>query len=637
MIEFSPNTFMVTSLDELPSLAGAKDVYIDFETTSKAFDKKSVNPHHNCWIAGTGITVDDDPNSYYIPTGHNDKFHNLPEGLVFDWLNEILEKAERWINSNTKYDAHVARNAAGITLEPHVQLIDTVVLARLLDSDRYQYGLELLCMEWLNLDISKYSNSLKPYKKDSLDYGSIPADILGEYCCHDVLSVRLLFKYIMDKMPKDCMRVAENEMRLTRTLFNMECHGMRVDPLELKTEELKTKIQLYTLGQKISTEVGRHIEANNNTDCFDVLCNTYGLPVIEWTDTGNPSFGKHALKQYTTFHDAPVKLLNDMLAYRKLFILNNLFLEPYQVLHRDNYLHADYKQSKRTGRMGCSTPNMQQLSKLAKKLIHPDDDHYFLSMDYSQIEFRLIIHYIDDATCIAAYKADPFTDFHTWVADMCGVERGPAKTLNFMLAFGGGKKRTIGLLANDDTLIGHIKEEVKDFPEASRDKAFKIRAEKLGESAYNQYHDTLPGIKRVSKDAGKAARDRGHVFNLYGRRRHLPQDRAHIAFNTLNQGTAADILKERTVELERQLPKDIKIVASVHDETLLLVPNSYNKEQLSAECLWVLENPEINLRVPLRCSAGTSEIDWYTAAEDETFSRVTRISNPTYLKGADND
>ena len=75
-------------------------------------------------------------------------------------------------------------------------------------------------------------------------------------------------------------------------------------------------------------------------------------------------------------------------------------------------MHPDYNQTVRTGRMSCRRPNAQQLSKEAKELILPFDNQHFVSFDESQVEFRLIVHYIQDSKAIEAFNENPDTDFH---------------------------------------------------------------------------------------------------------------------------------------------------------------------------------------------------------------------------------
>lgn len=110
--------------------------------------------------------------------------------------------------------------------------------------------------------------------------------------------------------------------------------------------------------------------------------------------------------------------------------------------------------------MSCKRPNAQQLSKAAKKLIWPDEGMELLSCDYSQVEFRIIVHILRDPECIAAYAKDPDTDFHSWVAEMCHIARDPAKNVNFAIGYGASKRKVTTMLAGNMDLMGELGGEV---------------------------------------------------------------------------------------------------------------------------------------------------------------------------------
>jgi DNA polymerase I-like protein with 3'-5' exonuclease and polymerase domains len=357
------------------------------------------------------------------------------------------------------------------------------------------------------------------------------------------------------------------------------------------------------------------------------------MPVLHWTEedddgnpAGNPSFDKHAMKKYLTHPYAPVKIVELIAEYRQLSTHRSLFLEKYQELATQSpdgqwALHGSYQQCLRTGRMGCQKPNAQQLDKKTKRLIKPKRGMAFMSVDESQIEFRIIVHYIQDDDCIRAYEKDPDTDFHQWVADVAGMKRKPAKTMNFMMGYGGGKKKAVRTMAVDTEVVGGLIGQVdqmvangtirKDEVKRVFDEMCKIKAEQV----YDTYHRTLPGLKPTSRRAASACAERGYVFNGAGRRRHLPPTHSHVAFNSLCQSFAADIQKERTIALYRALQgTGIEMVANVHDETLLQGDVDVIMDRRTQIAVaWILEHTTYKLRVPLRVGLGVSAANWYEA------------------------
>lgn len=626
MITFPNGGRLVQSLDELPDLRGAKSLYLDFETTSGDPGEDSLSPWHDCHVAGFALTIDDVEGAWYVPTGHHYAGSNLPLDAVVDWLNEVEDSAECWVNHNVKYDMHVNTNSYGLVFTGRV--VCTVTQAKIIDSDRLRYALDVLAKDWLGEDMSRAYEAMRPWLHKNKDYGAIPADLMADYACGDVLTNRRLYKYIREQMPEQCEFVSSVEEKMTRVLYDVERRGLSVDLQELQIRHMQILGQLISIDERLEKLTGVSFRPHVAEDCYQILCNQFGLPVLGWNRPKNkesaatPSFDKHAMAQYAAHPTAPKDIVELIIAFRKLHTLMNFFVVPYQNQQICGLMHCWYNQCVRTFRMSCSDPNMQQLSKEAKKLVHPRAGYGFISCDYSQIEFRYMVHYIDDQECIRAYRENPDTDFHTWVAEMCEIHRKPAKTINFLMGFGGGKAKLLMALESNMELVGTLMDEVDaliekgELPPEKRHESFKLFAKKRAEKVYDTYHGKLPGIKRTSRAACNTARMRGYVFNMAGRRRHLPQERAHIAFNTLNQSSAADLLKERTVALHEMLRgTDVHIVASVHDETLLECPLEYlEDERLHRDIVGLLEDPAFPLSVPVRCGIGWSTKSWYEAS-----------------------
>ncbi len=335
-----------------------------------------------------------------------------------------------------------------------------------------------------------------------------------------------------------------------------------------------------------------------------------------------PSFDKDALKLYAQHPLAPKDVVKLILEYKKLSTFKGLFLEVWGELADENgRLHASYNPSVRTGRMSCSEPNMQQLSKIAKTLIIPPPGYGIVVADASQIEFRFIVHYTENKACMEAYHKDPWTDFHQFVADKAHSPRDPAKTLNFMMGYGGGKKKTIYSLSINEGFVGDVKAEVEASgcrPEAKAS-MFKMLCEQRALALYNMYHrELLPELKANSSAAGNAARRKGYVTNHSGRRRYLPETRSHIAFNAVCQSGAGDMFKERMVALDKEIPELIQ-VAAVHDEIVSYAPLELleKDDKFLERVVTVLNDPDRPLRVPVRWSIGWSKENWAHAKSKE--------------------
>jgi DNA polymerase I-like protein with 3'-5' exonuclease and polymerase domains len=638
---------------DLPKLAGASMIFLDYETTSGHPKRVSYNPFHCCGVAGFAITVDDNPTSWYIDymrMSYDD------QRIVQAWLQEVYDGCEYWINQNVKYDMHVAastrstfkqtRSDSGKTileawvnkdfppplpmamkLRREVRHVCTLTMAKIENSDRLNNQLDALTKEYLGVDILPWYNALQPYLgKKNKDYGRIPGDVLGEYACQDVISGRDLYNAIAALIPEECYEVWGTEISVTWECFQTEQNGMPIRLAELQMEQAKSIMTMVKLEEELEAEVGWAFNPTQADDCYQVLCNHYGLPIVKYTTdddgnpTTNPSFDKYALAAYEQRPDAPKTVVNRIQKYRTHNQRNNLFLKPWQELAIDEIMNCTYNQLVRTGRMACSEPNAQQLNEWAKELVHPLPGWGFISMDYSQIEFRFIAHYLDDQRIIQAYIDDPDTDFHVWVAKLCGIKRKPAKTVNFGIAFGEGKKLLKSQLAANEDIIEWAMEIVREreTPEEDVMRVFSDLVEERTEDIYTSYYARLPNLRPTIKMAERAVRQRGYIKNWSGRRRRLPKKFAHKGFNTANQASAADLIKERWVALMSHaegLP--IKTVAIVHDELLLMVPlDILHDPQLHTDLLAIMESPARPIKVPIRCSLGVSAESWKGAGAD---------------------
>ncbi len=636
MIDFDNCGRMITSPSDLPPIPQRiGSLFGDFETTSKDSKLDALNVWRNCWAAGFAFTWDDVPGAWYLPICHRDKRFDIDRDIVIKYLTDLFAATTEWVNHNVKYDAHVLMNDLGVDCLSCERIVCTVVRSKILDSDRQYrggYGLDALSLGLLKHDIGRYEHALRVQLGDSKDYGVVPPDIMGEYACQDVMTNRNLHKYIIANMPAESSPVVETETALTSELIRMERRGMLVRPLEVKITRLKVLTEMVALEQRLHEAVGYPFLPGSNKDCHDVLCNHYGLPILAYTERddgtrGNPSFDQDTLELYLNRVDAPVAVVSDILEYRRRATFKSLFLETFEDLAIDcgngyAVMHPDHNQCVRTGRMSVRRPNTQQQDERSKRLFLPGDGMSFMSCDASQIEFRTIAHYTQDHEVIAAYNNNPDIDYHQRVADMCGIKRRPAKTVNFSVAFGQGRGATVELLTVDKDVVESIGEAIDELirngellPDG-RDAAFRAMSRQRGEALYEKYHATFPNIKRTSRDAERAARERGFVRNIRGRRRYLPDTHCHKAFNTLNQSSAADIIKERMTTLANHLRgTGIEMVTQVHDEVLMVGPTELlDDPRTQRDIVAILEDVHC-VRVPIRFNYGVSSDNWMMAAK----------------------
>lgn len=650
MISLGNNRFLCETVEDLPRLGSFTELFLDVETTQRSvFETKTkwtgMYPFKGDRIAGYAFSVDDEPEVFYIPVRHV-YGSNIPLDPAIDFARRLVTETEQWINHNVCFDAVFMTHEGA---EFDCELVDTLTLSKVHDSDRLGHDLKSLSADWLEKDLSA-KNALDKWLTQAAtsDYGRAPADICGEYACEDVQNNRELYRFLQNNRAEGLEGIWETEKLLTPVLYDMEMDGLRIVPKECRIEAAKAMREMIRCAEVIADLTGTEF-TNSNACIYDILINQFGMPVLatkkerndlgRLVDTGRPTFDKDAMPLYlvhprTKFDPKLREVLEAIQTYRDESQFNGLFASTFLEMHDDDcHVHPTYNQVVRTGRMSCSRPNAQQQNKRSKKLIKPHKGYGFISCDYSQIEYRLIVHYIKDEDAIRAYLENPDTDFHQWVADMLHVDRKLGKIMNFGMAYGQGKAGVTAKLAGSPLIMEEMGDEIDRMlanglvNEEDKEEAYGELCEQRASEVHESYHERFPRLKRTSRQAASTCRRRGYVFNAYGRRRHLPPKASRKAFNSIIQGCAMDIIKERMIALsprynERSREIGLKMSANVHDEVLTQVPVEvlYDRE-VHLHKKRVLESPNIDFRVPMYVDMGVSPNDWAEAAGDDVVEK----------------
>jgi len=646
MYNVKSNFHIIENLSELPNLQNREEIFLDVETQRNWNHEElgGLYPWKGDKICGFSISANDIPDIWYTPIRHiAPGSKNLPIKNVMLWIQDILATCKDWINHEVKFDAMMFD--IGDNIEFKCRLVDTLTLSKVYYSDRLTYALKPLCKDWLNYDLNS-RDEVQDYLKriKSKNFAEVPIDILGKYCCDDVQMDRQLYRYLQKNKPEQINNVWETEIKLTPILFDIEKYGLRIDPLECKKESVKCLKTIIDSSTKIVQLTDR--EFTNSNDCiYDIFVNQFNLPILNtikekdedgrWYDTGRPTFDADTLALYklhpSVTSDPKInEIVNLICEYRKESQFKSLFLDTFLDLEVDGIIHPNYDQVKRTGRMSCRKPNSQQQNSRSKSFIHPHIGNGFISNDYSQIEFRLIVHYCNMQKAIKQYNENPNTDFHQFVADLFHVKRKFAKTQNFGTAFGMGKRTTIERLETNESIMEEIGNIVNKLIEENKLDAnlrilkFRELCKKHAEAAYEAYHKEFPEIKLTSEKAKDTASIRGFVFDAYGRRRYLPGKFSRKAFNTIIQSCAADVMKERLVAISPRYNSEsrkwgIKNVANVHDNDLKETPLEvlYNPNLHKYICS-ILEDTAVKFRIPILIGLGISPNNWAEADADES-------------------
>ena len=396
------------------------------------------------------------------------------------------------------------------------------------------------------------------------------------------------------------------EMPLIPVLASMEKAGITIDRAALKLFLDEVQGELDKLTARIYEEAGEAFNIRSAQQIGDILFRKLGLSSGKSTSGGQASTSQAVLEKLSGEH--PV--VDALLEYRKLEKMRSTYLEPLpRLAGPDGRIHTTLNQTATaTGRLSSSNPNLQNIpvrgdmGRRMRTCFTAGPGMKLISADYSQVELRVLAHYSQDPTLVAAFRNGE--DIHTRTAallhDVEPSEIGPderrkAKTINFGLIYGMGPRK----LAQD---LAIPMSEARMFIE--------------------RYFARFAHIKEFFDSVEESARELGYVTTLSGRRRPLPDMRSmsgqaralaeRQAVNTLIQGSAADLIKFAMLAVfnDKELRRlKARLLLQIHDELIVEVPE--DSAQAAAERLSALmvdtASWGIDLAVPLVADAGIGQ------------------------------
>lgn len=572
------------------SLSSASEIALDTETFGLRWNDRLFSL----------ILATEKENFYFNFLNYNQTVHYSDYALFWHLQQRLFnDPSKLWFIHNAKFDMR-RLEIEGCSLKGDVW--DTQCMERFVRNNYMKYSLEA-CLErrgWKKDDkVAKY---IEEHPKDCITRIKIPGKAKKEVLKHyDKVPFALMYEYgLIDgretyKLGKDqqayfaknpeLLPLVENEKKLVKAVFNMESRGIRMDPELCREAMVRDEIVIKSLYEELEREVG--LPYKSGPKWLTSVLNDQGVEYAT-SDKGNPIFDKHALK--TMDHS----ITNKIMEIRHYETRVRTFYSAY-LYFADNssVLHPNFNiAGTSTGRFSSSEPNLQQVPKeegadpdnTIRQIFKPRPGFIFVMMDYDTMEYRLAADYAGEMEMISAIKGG--LDPHTFVANMMGVERKPAKTLNFQNLYGGGIAKLCTSLFKPtsklDTLKLVCKRHIynskrltaKEIATIQRipDEALKndIAELKKAQALQNKYYATLPKLEKLFDNAEKTALSRGYIFNRYRRRIYLDDKKfAYKLVNYLIQGTGADIVRHAIVKMD-QLFKDTKskLILQVHDECL---------------------------------------------------------------------
>lgn len=539
-----------------------------------AFDVESCDPYlaskgpgyvrGDAYIAGVAVGTEAGFRRYY-PVAHENSGRNLSKRAVFGWLREVLDIPVPKIGANLLYDLE-ALHFAGVPVRgPYYDVQNAEAL---LDETRLTYSLESIAqdrlgegkqqtvmLKWLTQAFGNESNIKK-------NIWRAPPEVVGPYAESDVdIPLRLFAAQRPVLHDEGLWELFELESKLVPMLLAMRIRGVPVDIAH--TEKLLAHLD-KTYDESID-HIQRQVGFKPDIWAAESLAKVFDKFGVEYPrtpKTGAPSFRKEWLAQQNHPVANMIKEARNMDKFRGTFV-KGYILDG----HVNGRIHTQFHQLRSddggtvSGRFSSSNPNLQNIptrtaeGKLIREAFIAEQGQDWWSLDWSQIEYRLIVHYAallnleGIQPIVDSYWNDANVDYHQEVAKLTGLSRSDAKNLNFGLAYGQGV----------DLLCSNL----------GVDRA-------TGEAIMAEYHSKAPFIRQLANKASERAGANGYITTLLGRRRR---------FNTWERGRGSEFLSEsnlgmfkhaldhsknsRVIRLLKDVPDDERVPSNKHYLNLL--------------------------------------------------------------------
>ena len=510
------------------------------------------------------------------------------------------DSAVTWIGHNLKYDYQILANY-GIRLTGTLR--DTMLAHYLIEPDQ-RHGMDALAQNYLGYTPISIETLIGPKGKNQKSMRDVPAAEVAEYAAEDADVTWQLHETFKPKLAEAGLEGVLHGMEapLVPVLADMERAGMAVDLEGLARYSVELGEDSARLEAEVRELAGVDFNLGSPKQLGEVLFDRLKLdPKAKKTKTGQYATGEEVLENFRKEHPIVDKLLE----WRQVGKLKSTYVDalPELVNPRTGRIHTTFNQAvAATGRLSSTNPNLQNIpirtergQRVRDLFVAGGDDRVLLSADYSQIELRVIASMSGDAGMIGAFLSGE--DIHAATAskvfgvplgDVTREQRSQAKTVNFGIIYG-----------------------VSAFGLSQQSSLSRTEAKEVIE----QYFATYPGIKKYIDDQVAAARAKGYVETLLGRRRYLRDIdsrnqavRGHSERNAINapiQGTAADIVKLAMIRIHDRLQREglkSPMILQVHDE---LVFDAYTSE---VDALRELVKSEMEsafaLKVPLVAETG---------------------------------
>jgi DNA polymerase-1 len=428
-------------------------------------------------------------------------------------------------------------------------------------------------------------------------WNDVELEDLAAYVTQDALLTYDLYHQLHPMVEQEGLLVPyNNELAITKVLVKMQSRGIEIDTRGLGGlgKELSNRIE--DTRKKIFSIAGSPLDLASNQQLAKLLFNDLGLPCEATTATGLPKVDKAVLQSLA---DRDVEVAELLLSFRKDMKVLSTYVIGLMENSYQGRIHCSFNQiGTVTGRFSSSRPNLQNIpaGDFRKNFVAAYNKS-LIKLDYSQIELRLLAVMSKDEELIKAFESG--TDIHTATAELLGIERRQAKTINFGIVYGISAFGLGPMLDMSD-----------------------LEAEAL----INKWRTTFWQADKWAREVQKKAMNEGYVLTWSGRKRRLEgwdsndvRIRNRIrrqAVNSVVQGSAADLMKMAMLKVDSYISgiDTADILLTVHDE-LVIECLSGMDEVLGEQVKTIMENaiPQLGLPTPVDVQIA----DTWTEDEDD--------------------
>ena len=611
----------------MKKLSALDEICVDTETTGLSPHDDEIFGVSLGWYEGKKLK------SAYIPlpgadggAGLNPDYADVDDPKkMLPLLKTFLEnKKIAKIGQNIKFDLQVFRTA-GIEVANYTE--DTMLMSYLLNPNMRRHNMDDMAEDHLQYKTVTFSE-LVGKGKTALPIGAVPLDKLSHYACEDAEVTLELRNVVFPKVKKaELAKIySEIDVPLAKVIAEMEYEGVSIDTPYLAELSRDYKKQIASAEKKIYQLAGEEFNISSTKQLQTILFEKLKIEALRKTEKGALSTDQSVLEELKDAHP----IMQQILDYRMYSKLLSTYAEalPQYVSKATGRVHTSLSQvTAATGRLSSIDPNLQNIpikgdegSRLRAAFV-ASKGKKLLSLDYSQIELRILAHYSGDKNLIAAYQNDE--DIHDRAAFMLFRSRfdekngnfdGPGREVVFDVNMAELKKmkaaphfsdlRSQAKVLNFSIVYGVTEFGLSRNLSISRGDAKELMA---------NYFAAFPGIKKYMNEAIEAARKNGYAENLFGRRRTIGdlnnpnrfvrEGAERLAINTPVQGTAADLIKKAMIAIQDEIRTQklkSRMVLQIHDELLFEVAPGEEKA-LETMARKEMENI-VKLKVPLKAS-----------------------------------